>query len=127
MTIHAANEPETQVDFLRAVNIGYQLFDEFSGDALSHTDDLSTLKVYAPEILFPNHPYRPLNRNDLATAMRYIRSELWHGHSYRIYARYHVTHNHSCIFRKFDKLEVIDKLALVGPGGPAVKLGEVEL
>jgi len=123
---HAANGRDTPIDFLRCWNIGYALFDEFSGDRFTSTTSLDSLQVYDPEETYENR-YHPMSRADMASAVRATHREqpFLRGHTYRIYARYQVQNPGG--FRRFIGLQVLDKLALVGPRGTAVKVGEVEL
>ena len=117
-----SGSPGTTYDFLQSWNLGYKLFDEFDGDNLSHTDSLSVLQVHDGGAKF-----HPMTRTDLAQAVRaYTReTNLFHGRTYRVYARYSRIDGSSK--RRFKCLEFIFNEALTGPSGPAVKLGTVEL
>ncbi len=127
MNLTIAGTPGTEIDFLRASNVGFELADGFHGDPLNRAiPTLDRLSVYDPSEDY-EHRYHPMTRADVAAAVRaYIReTPLFCGTTYRVYARYQTLQPHS--IRRFVGLQFIDADALTGPSGPAVKLGTVEL
>jgi len=130
MTIQVAG-PGTEIDFFRAWNVGFKLFDGFGGDPLNKAiKTLDDVKVYDPEETYENR-YHGMTRNDMASSVRsYIRNvPLFRGTEYRVYARYIVVQKGERQLFRFVGLEFVraENVLGGGPSGPAVRLGTITI
>ena len=120
----ALNTPPT-IDYLRASNAGFAVWDAHKGD------DLDTVQVYegckrvaADRI---KAQYHQLDRNEFSREVAAFNRKvpLRRGHTYRVYVRY--ARSNISNIRVFTRVEIIDHNALVGPSGTALLVGKIEL
>ena len=124
-SITIVGQPGTKVGYDRTWQLGYDLWDGFDGDSLNRS--IASLD----EFLFHGEDgtnfYNPLTRNDLARAACKANQEmqLWHGETYRAYARYR--RDSTTGKPVFTHIEFSHADLLFGPHGPAIRLGTITL
>ena len=99
-------------------------------NAYDGKEDLTTVKVFTgykrgDEGL--KAQYRVLDRHYFSHKVSEADDTVWMriGHAYRVYIRYNRSNLTNT--RQFVSVEIIDRNALTGPSGSAIKVGEIDL